>query len=149
MKIVLRDDVDNLGKKGDLVEVRDGYARNYLVPRGLAITATRGVAKQSQAMRRNREVRDKREREAAQAIAALFEGKVLEVKVRAGEAGKLFGSVGTADVAAALHEQFGVDIERRQISGIDDPWKELASHEVVVKLHPDVTPKVTVTLVAQ
>jgi len=95
VKVVLRTDVENLGKKGDLCEVADGYARNYLVPRGLAMQATKGVIAQAESMRRSRSARDRREREAAEAIAGRLGGQRVTVPARAGEGGKLFGSVGT------------------------------------------------------
>ena len=137
MKILLRDDVDNLGKKGDLVEVADGYARNYLVPRGLAMPATRGIQKQADAMRRNREARDRRERESAQALAAQFEGRTITVKARAGGEGRLFGSVTAIDIAEAVQRQTGAEIDRRKIT-LDEPLKELGGVDLQVRLHPDV-----------
>ena len=115
MRIVLRDDVDNLGKKGDLVDVADGYARNYLVPRGLALKASAGSQKQADAMRRNREARERRDREAAQALAAQFEGRTISIKARAGGEGRLFGSVTSADIADAVHKQTGAEIDRRKL----------------------------------
>ena len=105
MRVVLRDDVENLGKKGDLVDVADGYARNYLVPRGLALKASAGSQKQADAMRRNREARDRRERESAQALAALFEGRTITIKARAGGEGRLFGSVTSTDIAGACRNR--------------------------------------------
>jgi large subunit ribosomal protein L9 len=149
MKVVLRDDVASLGRKGDLVEVKPGYARNFLVPRGLAIVANRGVAAQADAMRRNRDVRDRREREAASELAAKLEGRALTIVVRAGEGGKLFGSVGAADVAAAVHDQLGVEVDRRAVGGIDEPWKELGTFEVTIDLHAEVRPSVSVNVVGQ
>ena len=148
MKIVLRSDVDNLGKKGDLVDVADGYARNYLVPRGLALRATKGIEKQADAMRRNRDARDRREREAAQALAAQFEGKTVEVKARAGAEGKLFGSVTASDIAAAIQAQTGAQLDRRKI-GLVDSLKELGPVDVEVRLHPDVVATVHVEVVAE
>ena len=148
MKIVLRADVDNLGQKGDLVEVADGYARNYLVPRGLALRSTKGIEKQADAMRRNRDARDRREREAAQSLAAQFEGKTIEVKARAGAEGKLFGSVTATDIAAAIQAQTGAQLDRRKI-GLDDSLKELGTVDVPVRLHPDVVATVHVEVVAE
>ena len=148
MKILLRSDVDNLGKKGDLVDVADGYARNYLVPRGLALRATKGIEKQADAMRRNRDARDRREREAAQELAAQFEGKTVEVKARAGAEGKLFGSVTASDIAAAIQAQTGAQLDRRKI-GLEDSLKELGTVDVAVRLHPDVVATVHVEVVAE
>ncbi len=143
MKIVLREDVDRLGKKGDLLEVAPGYARNYLVPRGLAIVASRGAEKQAAAMRRNREARDTREREQAQALVAQLTAAPVLVTARAGEGGKLFGSVTSADIAAAIEVSSGVTVDRRKVL-LDEPIKALGTSEVEVALHTDV--KVTVTV---
>jgi large subunit ribosomal protein L9 len=137
MKVVLRADVDNLGNKGDIVDVADGYARNYLVPRGLALKASSGSQKQADAMRRNREARDSREREAAQALAAQFEGRTITIKARAGAEGKLFGSVTSVDVAEAVLKQTGAEIDRRKIN-LDEPLKELGGVDLQVRLHADV-----------
>src|SRR4029079_17286549 len=99
MKILLREDVDNLGSKGDIVEVADGYARNYLVPRGLALPASRGIQKQADAMRRNSSAKDQREREHDEGAAARRSGRTVTVEARAGEGGKLFGSITASDIA--------------------------------------------------
>jgi len=147
MRIVLRDDVENLGRKGDVVDVADGYARNYLVPRGLAMKATRGMVAQAEAMRRNRAARDAREREAAQAAAATIAGLRLEIPARAGEGGKLFGSVTAADVAEALTARTGIEIDRRKVA-LAEPLKELGEVEVDVTLHVDVVAAFTVAVVA-
>jgi large subunit ribosomal protein L9 len=148
MKIVLRDDVEHLGRKGDLLEVADGYARNYLVPRGLAMKATRGVVKQADAMRRNRTARDARDREAAEAVASRLAASPLRVEARAGEGGKLFGSVTNADVADALRNQTGIEVDRRSID-LAEPIKELGAAEIPVRLHPDVTATLHIEVVAQ
>src|SRR6478672_13890146 len=106
MKIVLRQDVEHVGQKGDIVDVADGYARNFLVPRGLALRATAGIQKQADAMRRSRDARDRRDREAAQAIADQLT-PTIRIQARAGEGGRLFGSVTSSDIATAVHEQIG------------------------------------------
>jgi large subunit ribosomal protein L9 len=137
MKVVLRADVDNLGKKGDLVDVADGYARNYLVPKGLALKATKGIQSQADAMRRNRDARDQRDREAAQALAAQFEGRTIAVKARAGAEGRLFGSVTTVDIAEAVLKQTGAEVDRRKID-LEEPLKELGGVDLPVRLHPEV-----------
>jgi large subunit ribosomal protein L9 len=148
MKVVLRDDVEKLGQKGDVVDVADGYARNYLVPRGLAISAGDGVVRQAEAMRRNRSAREQRDREAAQALATRLTGRTLSVPARAGEGGKLFGSITAADIVAAAQSQFGVEIDRRRL-GLDEPLKELGTVELPVRLHADVVATLTVDVVAQ
>lgn len=148
MKIVLREDVESLGRKGDLLDVADGYARNYLVPRGLAIKATRGVVAQAEAMRRNREAREARDRTAAEELAARLAVGTLVVAARAGEGGKLFGSVTAADVVAAVTDRTGVELDRRTVQ-LDDPIRELGEFEVSVRLHADVVVPLTVSVVAQ
>ena len=148
MRVVLRDDVETLGKKGDLVDVADGYARNYLMPRGLAIKATRGVVAQADAMRRNREAREVRDREAAEALVPQLSARRIEVKARAGEGGKLFGSVTTADIVMAVQEQTGVELDRRNLT-LDEPIRELGSVEVAVKLDAGVEAVVGVDVDAE
>ncbi|MFO7591511.1 MAG: 50S ribosomal protein L9 [Acidimicrobiia bacterium] len=148
MKIVLREDVETLGNKGDLVDVADGYARNFLVPRGLAMKATRGVVAQAEAMRRNRSARDERDRAAAQELAAKLTAQPISVIARAGEGGKLFGSITSADIAAAVAAQVAVELDRRTIS-LAEPLKELGTVEVPIRLHPDVEVPVTVEVVSE
>lgn len=148
MKIVLRADVEHVGKKGDLCVVADGYARNYLVPRGLAIQANKGVIVQAEAMRRNRGARDTREREAAELIAGRLNGARVTVTARAGEGGKLFGSVTASDVATALSVIALTDIDRRSVT-IAETIKELGDFEVSVRLHEGVIAKATVEVVSE
>jgi large subunit ribosomal protein L9 len=148
VKVVLRDDVENVGRKGDLIEVTDGFARNYLVPRGLAIKATKGVVQQADAMRRNRDARDAREREAAQALADQLTGQRIELRARAGEGGRLFGSVTAADVVEAVRAQTGVELDRRKTQ-LADPLKELGAVEIPVKLHTDVEVTLSVDVVPE
>lgn len=148
MRVLLRDDVENLGRKGDLVDVADGYARNFLVPRGAAIPASPGAVRQAEAMRRSREARDARERAAAEDLAAKLSTRPLRVGARAGEEGRLFGSVTNMDVAAAVREQVGVELDRRAIE-LGEPIKELGSAEVRVSLHPDVDVTLVVEVVAE
>jgi large subunit ribosomal protein L9 len=148
VRVVLRDDVENIGRKGDLIEVTDGFARNYLVPRGLAMKATKGVVQQAEAMRRNREARDARDREAAQALADQLSGQRIELRARAGEGGRLFGSVTSADVVDAVRAQTGVELNRRKTQ-LAEPLKELGAVEVPVKLHSDVEVTLTVDVVPE
>jgi large subunit ribosomal protein L9 len=148
VKIVLREDVESLGKKGDLLDVADGYARNYLVPRGLALQATKGAAAQSEAMRRNREAREVRDRAAAQELADRLRTTPVRITARAGEGGKLFGSVTTTDIATAVAEATGVEVDRRRIA-LDEPIRELGDVEVTVALHADVDTVVAVSVVAE
>ena len=122
MRVVLRADVDNLGYKGDLVDVADGYARNFLVPRGLAIKATPGIVAQAEAMRRNRAAKLARDRGAAEELAQRLTSTTLEVRARAGEGGRLFGSVTSSDLADAALAQLGIELDRRRIE-LDEPLK--------------------------
>ena len=138
MRVVLRTDVEHLGHKGDLLDVTDGYARNYLVPRGMAIKATRGAVAQAEAMRRNRAARDARDREAAETAATRLGAQTLRVVARAGEGGKLFGSVTNADIAAAVHDQLGLELDRRAIE-LADPIRDLGAVDLAVRLHPEVS----------
>lgn len=147
MKVVLRADVEHLGRKGDLLDVADGYARNYLVPRGLAMKATRGVVAQAESMRRSRAARDARDRDAAEELASRLQATPIRVTARAGEGGKLFGSVTSADLVDAVRGQAGVDLDRRAVE-LDEPLKELGGADVPVRLHPDVTATLAVEVVA-
>ena len=148
MKIVLRTDVENVGNKGDLVDVADGFARNYLVPKGFALPASPGIQKQADAMRRSRDAKDRRDRESAEAIAVQLSGRTVTVEARAGEGGRLFGSITAADIADAVQAQLGVEIDRRRIA-LDEPLKELGPAELAVRLHSDVTAMVTVEVTAR
>lgn len=147
MQVVLRSDVEGLGKKGDMVVVADGYARNYLVPKGYAIKSTPGVQAQADAMRRARDVKDARDREGAEAVARRLVPLVIRIPAKAGREGRLFGSVTAADVAEAVTAQSGVELDRRRLH-IEEPIKALGSHEVPVKLHADVEFRLNVEVVA-
>jgi large subunit ribosomal protein L9 len=147
VKLVLRTDVAQVGKKGDIIDVSDGYARNYLVPKGLAFPATQGVEAQATAMRRNRDVRDASDRAAAQEVATALVPKVVTIAARAGTEGKLFGSVTTTEIADAVSAQTGVVIDRRQLH-LDEPIKTLGTHLVPAKLHAEVEFPITVEVVA-
>ncbi len=133
MKLILRADVDGLGKRGDIVDVADGYGRNYLLPRGLAFVATAGAVDQAAKMRRARDLRDAHDREAAQTVATTLVPKVITVAAKAGREGRLFGSVTTADVVDAVREQTGIELERRQLDS--EPIKTLGQHVVTARLH--------------
>jgi large subunit ribosomal protein L9 len=148
VRVVLRDDVENVGRKGDLIDVADGFARNYLVPRGLAMKATKGVVQQAEAMRRNREAREVRDREAAQGVADQLAGRRIEVRARAGEGGRLFGSVTAADIVDAVRAQTGVELDRRNTQ-LAEPLKELGAAEVPVKLHTDVEVTIGLDVVSE
>ena len=146
MKVILRADVERVGKKGDILEVADGFARNYLVPKGLALKASPGATAQAAAMRRSRDIRDAKDREGAEAVARQLVPAVIRIPVRAGAEGRLFGSITATDVATAVHEQTGIELDRRRLH-LDEPIKSLGTHEVPVKLHSDVEFRITVEVV--
>src|SRR3954471_1197325 len=146
MKVVLRADVPNVGKKGDIIDVADGHARNYLLPRGMAMKATPGVEAQASAMRRSRDIKDARDRESAEVVARTLVPAVIRIPARAGAGGKLFGSVTAADVVEAVWAQTRVELDRRRLH-LDEPIKSLGTHGVPVKLHSDVEFQVTVEVV--
>jgi len=148
MQVILRSDVPELGKRGDILDVSDGYARNYLVPKGLAMKATSGATAQAASMRRARDLRDAQDRSAAETLATTLVPKVITVTARAGAEGRLFGSVTAADIAAAIEEQTGAQIDRRKLV-LAEPVKSLGTHVVPAKLHADVEFPVTVEVVAE
>ena len=115
MKVILRSDVDGVGRRGDIVDVAGGFARNYLLPGGQAMVASEGMTGQATAMRRARDLREAKDRESAQAQAQVLAGASLRLEARAGSTGKLFGSITAADVADAVTAQKGVGLERHQV----------------------------------
>lgn len=137
MKLILRSDLERVGKRGDIIDVADGYARNYLLPRRMAIRATDGAVEQAAKMRRSRDLRDASDKEASQSIASALVPKVIEIPAKAGREGKLFGSVTAADVVEAISAQTGIDLDRKTLE--IDPIKTLGSHTVTARLHADVS----------
>jgi large subunit ribosomal protein L9 len=147
VEVILKKDVVDLGHAGELVNVRPGFARNYLVPQGLALLATESNRRQFELERRQIEQSAEREREAARALATQIEEQSLTFAVRAGEEGRLFGSVTSADIAERL-EEAGVAVDRRLIR-LEEPIKELGVYDVPVRLHADVQPEIKVWVVAE
>ena len=147
MEIILRQAVENLGHTGDIVKVSPGYARNYLIPRGLAYEATSGNKKRLEAERARLEAAENERRGAAQGIASTLENVSLTFSARVGEEGKLFGSVTAADIAQQLEAQ-GIHIEKRQID-LHEPIKALGVYRVPVRLHADVKPEIKVWVIKQ
>lgn len=143
MKLLLRTDVDGVGKKGDIVDVAAGFGRNYLVPKGFAIKASPGVEAQAASMRRSRDVRDAADRSAAEEVAKTLVPTVIAVSAKAGTEGRLFGSITTADVVEAVERQTGIVLDRRQLH-LDEPIKSIGTHSVPAKLHADVQFAITV-----
>ncbi len=147
VEVILRKDIADLGRAGEIVQVKPGYARNYLIPQGMALLATEGNRRRFEEERRQVEQSAERERATARELASAIEGQSLTFKVRAGEEGKLFGSVTAADIAEALGRE-GVAIDRRVIR-LDDPIKALGVYNVPVRLHADVEPELKVWVVAE
>jgi len=146
MKVILRTDLDGLGKRGDIVDVADGHARNFLLPKGHALAASDGAIDQAGRMRRARDQRDTSAREAATQIASTLVPKVITVATKAGPEGKLFGSVTASDVAAAVLEQTEIELDRRQLEV--DSIKTTGQHTVTASLHSDVSFPITIDVVA-
>ncbi|HWB72561.1 MAG TPA: 50S ribosomal protein L9 [Egibacteraceae bacterium] len=146
MKVILKRDVDNLGGAGDIVDVADGFGNNYLVPRGLAMRATKGAVEDAAAIRQARQKREARNLEEAEQLKARIESAAVTIPARAGEDGTLYGSVGNREVAEAVKAQLGIAIDRRRIP-MERPFKELGEHETAVRLYEDVTATVRVEVV--
>lgn len=146
MKVILRSDVKGQGKRGDIVEVSDGHARNFLLPKGLAIAASDGAVTQAAAMRRARDLREANDREAARTVAAALAKTTVTIAVKAGVEGRLFGSVTAADVVKALEAQAKIVLDRKQVHV--DHIKTVGTHQVVASLFGGVEGTVTVEVVA-
>jgi len=147
MKLILTQDVSGLGAPGDVVEVAPGYGRNYLVPQGMAIKATRGAEKQIATIRRAREVREVRDLGQANDIKAQLSGLKVRLPARSGEGGRLFGSVTSTDVVEAVNKAGGPKLDRRLVT-LGAPIKALGNHTVTVKVHPEVEATLTLEVVA-
>ena len=149
MKIILQKPVEKLGVPGDVVDVADGYARNYLVPRGLAVKAHKGAGEQADSMRRAHERRQYAQKGEFEAIASkLIAGGAITIKARAGDEGKLFGSVTAEQVAAAMLSQAEVSVDKKDVH-LDEPIRSVGTHEVKVHLFTDVDPVLTIEVVAE
>lgn len=138
MKLILTQEVSGLGAPGDVVDVAAGYGRNYLIPRGFAMRWTRGAEKQVDLIKRARAVRDIRSLDDAKAVAGQLQSLTVRIKRRAGQNGRLFGSVGSSDVADAVKAAGGPNLDRRRIE-VPDPIKTVGKHQVRVRLHPEVS----------
>lgn len=146
MKLILTQEVTGLGGPGDIVEVKDGYGRNYLVPRGLALRWTRGGEKQVTSIRRARESREIADLDQAKSIKAKLEGLKVALKARAGDSGRLFGAVTAAEIVAAVTAAGGPDVDRRRVE-IPSPIKTTGAHSATVRLHPEVSATVGLNVV--
>lgn len=147
MKIILTNEVSGLGAAGDVVEVKDGYARNYLIPRGFALRWTKGGEKDVEQIRRARRIREIASLEDANAVKAQLESVKIKLATRAGDTGRLFGSVTPADVASAIKTAGGPEVDKRRVALVA-PIKTVGSHQVTVNLHPEVSVKLDLEVVA-
>ena len=143
MKLILKRDVDDLGQAGDVVDVADGYGNNFLVPRGLAMRATKGAMADAEAISRSRRKREARNVAEARERQAELERHPITVSANAGEDGTLYGSIGTTAIARAAREQLGITLDRRKIV-LDKPLKELGEHRIGVRIHREVTAQLQV-----
>jgi large subunit ribosomal protein L9 len=146
MRVLLRSDVAKLGKRGDICDVADGFARNYLLPKGHAIAASDGLTDQAARMRQARDTKNAHDRQVAETTARSLVQHVIRIPVKAGPEGRLFGSVTTAHIADAVAEQAGIQIDRYKLH-LPEAIKTLGTHEVPLRLHPDVEFPVTVEVV--
>jgi large subunit ribosomal protein L9 len=138
MKLILTHEVTGLGAPGDVVEVAGGYGRNYLIPRGMAMRWTRGAEKQIDLIKRARSAREIRGADDAKQVAGQLAGLTVRLETKAGDTGRLFGSVSAADIAAAVRAAGGPELDRRRIE-VRSPIKTVGAHQVAVRLHPEVS----------
>ncbi len=143
MKVLLIESVDNVGRAGEVKKVADGYARNFLLPKGLAVPATEGAIKQAELRRQVQLRRQQRAERQAESLARTLSQITLTFRVRAGEKDRLYGSITNADIAKALERETGQTIDKRKIA-LEEPIRELGSYSVPVKLLPDLAPQITV-----
>jgi large subunit ribosomal protein L9 len=148
MKVILQKEVDKLGAPGDVVEVAAGYARNFLIPKGLAASASKGAVKHSERLREAHQTRQRATLAAAQAIAERLNSTPLRIPAKAGEDGRLFGSITVHHVAEEIEKIADTEIDRKQIH-LAEPIRSIGAHEVTVHLHPDVDATVTVQVTAK
>lgn len=147
MEVILIEDVKNLGKKGDIVKVSDGYARNYLLPKKLGVEATKQNLHQLKLQKEAEERRQQEILEEARELAKKLETITVNVKIKAGEGGRTFGSVSSKEIASALQEQAGIELDKKKIQ-LTDPIKNAGTYNVVVKLHPKVSVELAVKVEA-
>jgi large subunit ribosomal protein L9 len=147
MKVLLRSDISGVGKKGDIVDVAKGFARNFLFPTGSALVASEGIEAQAASMRKSRALRDAQDKESAQAVAEVLGSSPVTITARAGAEGRLFGSVTTTDVAEAVEAQTGAVLDRRKIH-LAEPIKSVGTHVIPIRLHGEVDAELTVEVVA-
>ena len=143
MKVILRSNVEGVGYTGDVVEVANGYAQNFLMPKGLAMRATEGAVSQAAAMKRSRDLQDLKQREVAEEAAQRLEAVSISIEARVGQDHQLYGSVTTSDIAEAVQAQTGIELDRRNMS-LEEPIRQVGTHQVEMRLHPEVRAQLTI-----
>lgn len=138
MKVILLEDVKSMGKKGDIVNASDGYARNFLIPKGMAVEANAGNVKQAEQKKQNELVKKEKEREAALQLKQEVEKMTVLIKTTAGKNGKLFGSITNKDIAEAMEQQYKLKMDKKKIH-LKDPIKDVGHYEAEVKLYPEIS----------
>lgn len=147
MKVLLRKDITGVGRRGDIVSVSSGHARNFLLPRGLAIVATDGAVVQATSMRRARDLREAADRESAHTIVAELAKRTIQIQAKAGSEGRLFGSVTATDIAQAVDAQAGISLDRKSIE-ISSPIRTVGDHSVTVELFAGITGTISLSVSA-
>ena len=148
MKVLLRSDVKGVGRRGDIVSVSAGHARNFLLPNDLAVVANDGTVAQAEVMRKAQELKAATERESARTLAASLATKVITISAKAGNEGRLFGSITSTEIVKAIFDQTGATIDRKQVQ-LEAPLRQLGEHEVVVELFAEVLTNMSVNIVAK
>ncbi|KJS86978.1 MAG: 50S ribosomal protein L9 [Peptococcaceae bacterium BICA1-8] len=148
MKVILQEDIKTLGKKGQVIEVKEGYARNYLLPKKLAVEATQGNVKELDRQKKNMEQRAEKEQQAAEKLAAQINAVTVTLKVKSGENGKLFGAVTSKDIAENLVKTHKINIDKRKID-LSENIKSVGEYDIKIKLHPQVTAELKVKVLAE
>ena len=147
MKVILRANVEGVGNTGDLVDVANGYAQNFLMPKGLAMRATEGAATQAEAMQRSQELRGVKEREGAEELGQQLQAQTIAIQARVGQDDQLYGSVTTSEIVEAVQPQTGIVLDRRDMS-LEEPIRTVGTHQVDMRLHSDVRIQITIEVSA-
>jgi len=143
MKVILRSNVEGVGITGDVVDVANGYAQNFLMPKGLAMRATQGAANQAEAMQRSQELRDVKEQADAEELGQQLQAQTIAIQARVGQDDQLYGSVTTSEIAEAVQAQTGIALDRRDMS-LEQPIRTVGTHQVDMRLHSDVRIQITI-----
>ena len=143
MKVILRSNVEGVGNTGDVVDVANGYAQNFLMPKGLAMRATEGAATQAEAMQRSEELRGVKELQGAEELGRQLEAQTIAIQARVGQDDQLYGSVTTSEIAEAVQAQTGLVLDRRDMS-LEEPIRTVGTHQVDMRLHSDVRIQITI-----